>query len=65
MLIFLNKKKTYVMLEPSPTPISCIILSECMNAYMHEKEEREGRMLSKGDSSGSGRIGPSVVAQSK
>ena len=39
---FLNKKKTYVMLEPSPALISCIVRNIWIDAYMHEKEEREG-----------------------
>ena len=53
------------MLEPSPTPISCIVLNTWMNAYMHAKEETEGKKLSQGDGSGVGWIGPSVVTQSK
>jgi len=36
-----------------------------MNAYMHEKEERKGNMLSQGGGSSGGRIGLSVVNQSK
>ena len=32
---------------------------------MHEKEEREGKMLLQGGGSGGGRIGASVIAQSK
>ena len=42
------------MLEPSPTLISCIVLNVWMNAYMHEKEEREGKILSQGGSIGGG-----------
>ena len=53
------------MLEPSPTPISCIILNVWMNAYIHEKEEREGKMLPQGDGSGGGWIGSSIAAQSR
>jgi len=34
-----------------------------MNAYMHEKEEREGKMLPQGGGIGGSRIGPSVAAQ--
>ena len=29
------------MLEPSPIPISCIVLNVWVNALMHEKKERE------------------------
>jgi len=36
-----------------------------MNAYVHKKEEREGRILHQGDGSCGGRIGPSVDVQSK
>ena len=50
------------MLEPSPTPISCIVLNVWMNAYMHEKEEREGKLLSQGGGSGDGRIRSRVAA---
>jgi len=32
---------------------------------MHKKEEREGEILSQGDSSDGGWIGPSVATQSK
>ena len=66
MLIFLilNKKKTYVMLEPSSIPISCIVLNVWMNAYTYEKEKMEGKMLPQGSGSGCGWIGPNV-AQSK
>ena len=32
---------------------------------MHEKEEREGNMLSQGGGSSGGRIGPTVATQSK
>ena len=32
---------------------------------MHEKEEREGKILPQGGGSGGGRIGTSVAAQSK
>ena len=32
-----------------------------MHAYMHEKEEREGKILPQGDSFNGGRIGPSVA----
>ena len=65
MLIFLslNKKKTYVMLEPSPTPISCIVPNVWMNAYIHE--EREGKMLPQDGGSDDGPIGPSVAIQFK
>ena len=35
------------------------------NAYMHEKEERKEKILPQGGGSSSGRIGPSVAAQSK
>ena len=53
------------MFEPSPTPITCIIINVWMNAYMHEKEEREGKMLPQGGGSGGGRIRPNVTTQSK
>jgi len=36
-----------------------------MNAYMHVKEEREGKILLQGGGFDGGRIGPSVAAQSK
>ena len=50
------------MLEPSPNlSYHCVWI----NAYMHEKEEREGKMLPQGDGSGGGRIGASVATQSK
>ena len=50
------------MLEPSPTPILCIVLNVWMNAYMNEKEEREGKILPQGGGSGGGLTGPSVAA---
>ena len=61
----LNKKKTYVMLEPSPTPISCIVLNVWMNVCMHDKEERDGKVWPQGGGSGGGQIGPSIATQSK
>ena len=36
-----------------------------MNAYMHEKKEREGKKLPQGGGPCGDRIGPSVAAQSK
>ena len=33
----------YVILEPSPTLISCIVLNVWMNAYMYEKEIEKER----------------------
>jgi len=36
-----------------------------MNAYMYEKEEREGKMLPYGGGYGGGRIGQSIAAQSR
>ena len=41
-MIFLYKwKEENLCSDPSPTPISCIVLNVWMNAYMHKKEERE------------------------
>ena len=34
-----------------------------MNAYMHDKEEREGKMLPQGGGSDGGQIGASVAAK--
>ena len=51
------------MVEPSPTPISCIVLNVWMNAYLHEKEEWEGKMIPQHGGAGGGQIGPSVDAQ--
>jgi len=34
-----------------------------MNAYMHEKDERKGKMLPDGGGSGGGQIRPSVATQ--
>jgi len=34
-----------------------------MNAYLHKKEEREGKMIPQRGGAGGGQIGPSVAAQ--
>ena len=59
----MEEKRRKPMLEPSPTPILCIVLNVWMNAYMHVKEEREGEMLPQGGGSSGGLIGVSVAAQ--
>ena len=55
-----------VMLVKSfPTLILCIVLNVWEYIYMHEKEERKGKILPQGGGSGGGQIGPSVATQSK
>ena len=54
-----------MLVKPSPTPISCIDLNISMNTYMHEKEERERKILPQGGGSSGGRIGLSVATQSE
>ena len=58
-----NKNLSYVRTLPHTYLMHCP--QWWMNAYMHEKEEREGKILPQSGDSGGGRIGPSIATQSK